>query len=47
MEYDKRTLIIMGICIAIGFICLAIGIITSEIQIRKNQIEEFYENTNN
>ena len=42
MEYDKRTLIIMGICVAIGFICLAIGIITSEIEIRKNQIEVFY-----
>ena len=47
MNYDKRVLIIMSICVAIGFICLVFGIITSEIEIRKNQIEVFYGTFNN
>ena len=47
MEYDRKTLIIAGICIIIGVVFMLLGIITSEIEIRKNQSEEIYDNINN
>lgn len=46
MEYDRRALIIAGICIAIGTILMLIGIVTSEIDIIRNQSEEIYDNVN-
>lgn len=46
MEYDRRALIIAGICIVIGTILMLIGVITSEIEININQSEEIYDNVN-
>ena len=47
MYYDKKALVIAGICVVAGTILMLIGIITSEIEIRRNQYEEIYDNTNN
>ncbi len=43
MEYDKKILVIMSICVMLGTLFLIFGIITSEIEIRK----ETYDNINN
>lgn len=47
MEYDRKELIIAGICIIIGVIFMLLGIITSEIEINKNQSKGIYDNINN
>jgi len=47
MEYDKRAIIIISLCVIIGTILLVSGIILSEIEIRRGKQMEIYDNINN
>lgn len=47
MYIDRRSLLIMFICVIIGTILLITGIIVSEIEIRKNEQMEIYDNFDN
>lgn len=47
MYIDRRSLLIISICVIIGTILLITGIVLSEIEITRNQKTEIYDYINN